>query len=71
VNNILGKFLPAGEWSITPAPSIQTDTNGVNWLTVSIQANNYFIILDKLIPAFDTTGNPYLQVKAAYTMRME
>jgi len=65
-NNCLSQFLPSGVWSITPAPSIKTDNNGVNWLTVSIQATNYFIILDKIIPAFASA-----KLEAAYTMRME
>ena len=64
-NNCLGQFLPTAEGT-TISTSIQTDSNGVNWLTVSIQATNYLIILGKLIPAFAST-----KLEAAYTMRME
>jgi Flp pilus assembly protein TadG len=73
VNGYLGKFFPRGEWTITPAditikphdPLKPADLDGAE-LTVHVQAINYLLLLDKLVPAFANT-----KVEAATTMRME
>jgi hypothetical protein len=73
VNDYLGKFLPNGEWTINDAditikpqdPAKPAVLDGAA-LTVHVQAGNYLLLLDKLIPAFATT-----KVEAATTMRME
>jgi Flp pilus assembly protein TadG len=74
VNGYLGKFLPRGEWYIDQESDITikpkdlakpADLDGAA-LTVHVQARNYLLMLDKLIPAFAST-----KVEAATTMRME
>ena len=70
VNNYLTRVLPHGEWTTVIDTDITITPNGPTLegasLRVDVQAQNYLLLLDKLVPRFES-----VKVEAATTMRME